>query len=71
MFLSLSPSGQDHIEDILTRSLEVGTSDRKAAFHEYGTSKMPARKFIEPQEQSLDTIEQKIADWGQDILVHA
>lgn len=38
-------SGQDHIEDVEDEYVTVGTSDPKAAFHEYGTQRIPVRSF--------------------------
>lgn len=44
---SFTEAGGDHIEHIQRDELIFGTSDPKAAFHQRGTSKMPARPVIE------------------------
>lgn len=53
-------SGSDHIEDIESDYLATGTSVGYAAYHEYGTGRIPARPFAgltpEAEAKTLDYI---------------
>lgn len=53
MLRSLS-SGADHVEEFTKDSVKVGTKDRKAEFHQYGTSKMVARPFADINDAIVD-----------------
>lgn len=44
---SLTSIGGNHVSHVSSDSLEIGTKDLKAMFHQKGTRKMPQRKLIE------------------------
>lgn len=48
MFTSLFPGQPDNIRFVLPDGSVVGTDDPKAHFHQYGTSRMPARPILVP-----------------------
>ena len=43
---SLTSIGGNHVSHVSSDSLEIGTKDPKAVFHQRGTSKMPQRKVV-------------------------
>lgn len=53
---------QDHIESFSTNEMSWGTKDEKAAFHQYGTSRMPARPFVGWSDESIDSAVELVAD---------
>ncbi len=65
---SLLFSGNDHIEDISQAGLTWGTSDPKAAFHQDGTEKIPARPFVGASEETVDKIAEVIADAAAELI---
>lgn len=68
--------GTDSVEEFSTSNdgwvLSVGTKNKYAIFHELGTSKMPARPFIEisqsSQEKVADSLEQMISEIERRVL---
>jgi phage gpG-like protein len=44
---SLSTRGSGHVERITKDTLEIGTRDKKAIFHQRGTRKMAQRKVVD------------------------
>lgn len=55
-------SGAGRIEAIEGREFKIGTSVRYAKFHQHGTKKMPARKFMGMSERRLLEADEAIAD---------
>lgn len=62
MLRSLIADGPGHIEEYKPNQVRLGTSDRKAAFHQRGTRRIPARKFVGFTSQMLDDAERIVAD---------
>lgn len=63
--------GAGHSSAASSRELSVGVSDASvpyAKYHETGTSKMPARRFMGVQERRLAEIDEIIADAGLEAL---
>ncbi|MFA5731862.1 MAG: phage virion morphogenesis protein [Acidithiobacillus sp.] len=48
---SLTTKSANHIEKITKSTLEIGTRDKKAAWHHKGKGRLPVRKVIELSEQ--------------------
>lgn len=54
LFWSLTPGEPNNIRFPLPDGIVVGTDDPKAAFHQYGTEKMPARPIlVDPSDASM------------------
>ena len=49
-------------------SVRVGTVDKKAFWHQHGTSRMPARPIFGVSEEEKELIEEEISDYIQIIL---
>ncbi len=64
-----SEFGQDHIGETLDRAFSTGTDLPYAAYHEYGTDKLPQRSFIGVSDGSLDQMQGMVSDWGWSVLV--
>ncbi len=64
MYASATTAGNGAIVDKQAQEMTLGTSDRKAGFHQYGTSKMPARKILdftpEHEKRILEPIGKKL-----------
>lgn len=52
----------DHVERIGPVLLEMGTKDEKAAIHQFGTGKIPARPFVGFSTDSITTAANRVAD---------
>lgn len=68
---SLLFDGPDHVEDVEERYLVWGTSDEKAAIHQYGTEgtpRIPQRAFVGVSEQTTDAIAEVAADAAVAVL---
>lgn len=63
----LDRSHANHVEQILDRAFETGTSIEYAAEHEYGVGQTK-RSFISVDESHLDKMGEAIADWGLSLL---
>lgn len=59
---SLLFDGPDHVEDIEDSYMTWGTSDEKAATHQYGTRRVPQRAFVGVHEETADEIAGIVAD---------
>lgn len=68
MFRSAVSDGANHIEQVTKNTAEIGTSDRKAAFHQYGTKHIPARPFIGVSEKADTMLENRVSDHIQTII---
>jgi len=58
----LEPDHPSHIGEILERGMSFGTDDWKAAFHQYGTRRIPQREFVGMNEQEATQITERTAD---------
>jgi phage gpG-like protein len=67
----VDPTAPNHVEGFLGRVLETGTNIYYAAPHEYGTSIMPARPFIEISSEWIDRMVEPVLDWAIEIVVSA
>lgn len=65
---SVGGQSGDSIVRVTDTSLEVGTKDKKAAFHEYGTVHMDARPFIDVTEDTLQACEDVLAERFGELL---
>lgn len=62
LFRSLSKGAPGSFESITAAGIQVGTFDRTAAFHQYGTSRMPARPILVPPDgPTLEIIREELA----------
>lgn len=59
---SLGGETGDSIRDVTDRTLTFGTSDPKSAFHDTGTSRMPARVHVGMDEALVDDLCNRVAD---------
>lgn len=62
MQASVISTGPGHIEEVSDDSAKMGTDDRKAVFHQYGTSKIPARPFVGITDEMVDLAAEMVAD---------
>ena len=53
---------RDHVETIGPALLEWGTKDEKAAIHQFGAGKIPARPFVGWNEPAINSATEHIAD---------
>lgn len=60
--------GPNNIAEVHPQELIFGTSDPKALFHQYGTSKMPARPPVGLSRETLDRIADAVADRTVEIM---
>lgn len=50
-----------HVENIGPRDMATGTTVFYAGFHQYGTSKLPPRPFVEVSDKGVDAMEEAVA----------
>lgn len=60
---------QDHLETIAPLSIDWGTKDPKAGFHQDGTKNMPARPFVGWSQVPIDTSVEIVADAAVTMLL--
>lgn len=70
LYLSVtSPSGPDHVGEIIDKAFTSGTDLPYAGFMEFGTNKIPARPFIGIDKKTVDNMQEKVSEWGWSILI--
>jgi phage virion morphogenesis protein len=62
-----------NVEEITTDSLECGTDDEKAGWHQNGTKDghVPARPFVGFNERGMQSIEDQVADFVEEEVARA
>ena len=58
----------DSIRDVGDRHLTFGTSDFKSIFHTEGTSRMPAREHVGVNDEQVDGMVERVADFTVELL---
>lgn len=62
LMLSVISDSPDHIERITDDSIVFGTSDFKAAFHQFGTRVIPPRPFLGVSDEMADRATELLAE---------
>ena len=62
MQASIISTGTGHLQEVTDDSAMMGTEDRKAAFHQFGTSRIPARPFVGISDEMADLAAEMVAD---------
>jgi len=60
--------GTNNISEVEDMWSVFGTSDEKAAFHQFGTSRMPARPPVGTNDEAVDELAESIADHAVESL---
>lgn len=58
----VSVAGPGNVHEIMSRQMRFGTEVGYAMFHQYGTSRMPARPPVGMSEETLDKLVNSVAD---------
>lgn len=58
----LQPGHPDHIGETSHRGLVFGTNDEKAAIHQHGARRIPARPFVGWTDERIDVATNAVAD---------
>ena len=61
MQASIVSTGAGHLQEVSDDSAMMGTEDFKAAFHQYGTSRIPARPFVGISDDMVDLAAEMVA----------
>lgn len=66
----LEPDHPSHIGEILERGMSFGTDDEKAAFHQFGTRRIPQREFVGMNDGQVTEVVDRTADEAVAALVY-
>ena len=61
MQASIISTGAGHLQEVTDDSAMMGTADEKAAFHQFGTSRIPARPFVGISDEMADLAAEMVA----------